>query len=79
MPPAEFKPAIPADERQQTKALDGAAIGAGLVFVFKRNYMFSLQILNPKHPYLVLSMYVIILLMSKRGRYCRVTPLVECN
>jgi len=41
-----------------------------LVFVFKQNQMFSVQILNPEHPYLVLSMHVIILVTSKRRRYC---------
>ena len=70
MPPAGFEPAIPADERQQTHALDRTATGVGLVFVFKQNQMFSVQILNPEHPYLVLSMHVIILVTSKRSRYC---------
>jgi hypothetical protein len=79
MPPAGFEPVISADERQQTHALDGAATGVGLVFVFKQNEMFSIQILNPKHPYLVLSMYVIILVRYRRESYCSVTPLVECN
>jgi len=41
MPPEGLEPAIPADERQHAHVLDGAAIGVGLVFVFKQNHVFS--------------------------------------
>jgi len=53
-----LEPATPADERQHANTLDGATTGVGLVFVFKQNQMFSIQILKRKHPYLVLSTYV---------------------
>jgi hypothetical protein len=34
MPPAEFEPAIPANERPQTHALDQAATGMGNVLYY---------------------------------------------
>jgi hypothetical protein len=38
MPPAGLEPTIPASERQQTHALDGAATGIGLYAILvKRN------------------------------------------
>jgi len=36
MPPAGFDPTIPAGERPQTYALDGAATGTGAVFYIDR-------------------------------------------
>ena len=58
MPPEGFEPAFPAKERRHAHALDSAATEVRLVFVFKQNQVFSIQILKPKHPYLVSSTYV---------------------
>jgi hypothetical protein len=42
MPPAGFEPTIPASERPQTHALDGAALGIGIRFDYRSRFTFLL-------------------------------------